>query len=79
MATVSSPSGQHQKDPDHHAGVIKKALTVAGASGGGITLILGAAAFGAIPAGLAYLAVSIFGVIIVVALVIAGLYITRVS
>jgi hypothetical protein len=57
--------------------VSSKLLTVAGASGGGIALILGAAAYEAIPLGLAYLALSAFGVIMIIALLIAGIYIAR--
>ncbi|MFF5082055.1 hypothetical protein ACFY36_33815 [Actinoplanes sp. NPDC000266] len=77
MTTVYRPSGDHQKDPDHRPGVIKKALAAAAGSAGGIAAILGAVAYGAIPVVLACLAMSIFGLIMVVALVIAGIYITR--
>ena len=77
MDTVSRTPRRHRPELDHRAAVINKLLTVAGASGGGITLILGAAAYGAIPDGLAYLAVSAFGGIMITALLIAGIYIAR--
>jgi hypothetical protein len=77
VPTVSRSHGRDQQEPDHRPGVAKTALTVAGASGGGITTILGAVAFGAIPVGLAYLAVSMFGLIMVLAMILAGIYIGR--
>jgi hypothetical protein len=75
--TVSSPCSQHQKEPDHRSSVTNRALSVAAASGGGIAAILSATAFGAVPTGLAYLAVSIFGVIVLGSLIVAAICITR--
>ena len=68
-------SGQH--NAEHQAGVVKTALTVAGASAAGFTTIIGAAAWDVIPVSLAYLGVSTFGLVMLVALAIVWIYLRR--
>ncbi|GAA0454263.1 hypothetical protein KZ829_25205 [Actinoplanes hulinensis] len=77
MSTLSNRPGRRQESPDHRAGVIKTSLTVAGASAVGLTGIIGAAAYGAIPAGLAYSAVGAFALIMLCALGVVTVYIRR--
>jgi hypothetical protein len=76
MATVASDPPPDEKNTDNQANVIKTLIKTSGASAGGITSILAASAFGAIPSLLAILAVVVFGVIMIVALVMAGRFIT---
>jgi hypothetical protein len=77
VTTVSRPPGKQKESPDHRASIIKKALATAGGSASGIAAIVGAAAFGAVPAGLAYLSISVFGLIMLATLIIAGIGLTR--
>lgn len=62
------------KNPDDREKVAKHAMTIAGASSGGIAIIIGAAASGTVPVGLIYLAISVFGLIFVVAFIVMGIY-----
>ncbi|BCY07313.1 hypothetical protein [Actinoplanes sp. L3-i22] len=72
MTTVANTPGQDQRDPAHRAGVIKAALKTGGGSAAGVAGILAAAAFGAVSTPLAIVAVVVFGVIMVGALVVAA-------
>ncbi|GAA4595703.1 hypothetical protein BJY16_001765 [Actinoplanes octamycinicus] len=78
MATVVSGPGQGHSDAEHRAGVVKAALTVAGGAGGvGIPAIIGAAAYGALPPGLAYAALGVFLIIMLGAMIVAAMYIRK--
>src|SRR5690348_3264164 len=77
MATVSSQSGQNQGNGEHRAGVIKSAQRYAGGSAAGIAGIVTASAFGAVPMPVAMVAIIAFGMIMMGALIVAGIYILR--
>ncbi|BEL07242.1 hypothetical protein Q0Z83_054330 [Actinoplanes sichuanensis] len=77
MDTVTTPPGPGEKNPDQGPGVTKAALRTAGGSGVAIIGILTASAFGAIHTSLAMVALAVFGVIMLGALIVAGIYIIR--
>ncbi|MFC4071914.1 hypothetical protein [Actinoplanes subglobosus] len=77
MDTVATPPGHGEKRSDQEPDVIKAALRTAGGSGAGIIGILTASALGAIHTSLAVAALAVFGVIMLGALIVAGIYITR--
>ncbi|MGK5682334.1 hypothetical protein [Actinoplanes sp. URMC 104] len=74
VSTVSTSSGQHQKEPDHRPTVIKKMLAIAGS---GILIILSAVATGALAGGLAYAALMLLGILVLGVVLAVVIYTVR--
>jgi hypothetical protein len=77
MSAVDEQASQGQSGPSRKGAVVGVALTAAGASASGLTAIIGVAAYGAIPAGLAYAAIGAFSFIMLGALTALLAYIRR--